>query len=242
MPTFVRAADALIAVSEHTRADLCDLYQTDVNKVRVIHEGIDAEFRPAPSEEIARVREQYSPGRPYLLMVGTLEPRKNHAAALRALARLKAEGARHRLVIAGGKGWLFEPINRQVSASRLENDVVFAGYVPQADLPALYSGADGVLVPSLYEGFGFPVLEAMACGAPVVASNVSSLPEIAGEAALLVDAEDDAALAAAVQRILRETALAHSLREMGLRRAAEFSWKRCAAETADLYLDIARWA
>jgi glycosyltransferase involved in cell wall biosynthesis len=242
MPRFVRAATAVIAVSAHTRRDLVDLYHADPAKIHVIHEGIDPAFAPAPPAEVARVAAAYSPDRPYLLMVGTLEPRKNHAAALRALARLKAADFPHRLVVAGGKGWLFEPIRAQVEALGLAGDVHFAGYVPATDLPALYSGAACVLAPSLYEGFGFPVLEAMACGAPVVCGDVSSLPEVAGGAALLVAPADDEALANAVRLVLTQPALAAALRTRGLMQAASFTWARTAAQTVDVYRQVAEKA
>jgi len=235
MPTFVGAADAIIAVSEHTRRDLMELYQCPSEKIHVIHEGIDADFRPASVAEVERMRATYAIQRPYLFMMGTLEPRKNHATALRALARLKAAGYPHQLVVAGGKGWLFEPVSAQVDELDLKNDVLFTGYVPQEDVPALYSGADCVMMPSLYEGFGFPVLEAMACGTPVVCSDASSLPEIAGDAALLVAPTDDEALAASVQRVLDDSVLSALLIERGRVRAAQFSWSKCARQTADLY-------
>jgi glycosyltransferase involved in cell wall biosynthesis len=198
---------------------------------------VDARFHPPAEGDIQRVRAQYSPGRPYLLMVGTLEPRKNHATALRALAQLKAWGWPHRLLLAGGRGWLFAPIQRQIEASGLQNDVAFAGYVPDADLPSLYAGAAAVLVPSLYEGFGFPVLEAQACGAPVVCSAVSSLPEVAGDAALLVAPEDHEALAHAVHLLLSQPAVARALSERGHAHARRFRWDTCARETSEVY----RW-
>ena len=235
MPLFVRAAGAIIAVSHHTKRDLVEIYGAPPDKVHVVHEGIDAGFAPAAPAEVQRVRGQYSPGRPYLLMVGTLEPRKNHAAALRTLARLKAQGFDHRLLIVGGGGWLFSPIGQMVEQLGLAGDVTFTGYVPAADLPALYTGADCVLLPSLYEGFGFPVLEAMACGAPVVCSNVSSLPEVAGDAALLVTPEDDEQIAAAVRLVLTQPALQAALREQGRVQAAHFRWERCATETVAVY-------
>lgn len=235
MPLFVKAATAIIAVSQQTKRDLIELYQTPASKIHVIYEGIDETFRPASQDEVVRVKTHYSPDRPYLLMVGTLEPRKNHAAAIRALARLKQQGFPHRLLVVGGQGWLFEPIRQVVERLGLNNDVIFTGYIPLADLPPLYSAADCVLLPSLYEGFGFPVLEAMACGAPVVCSNASSLPEVAGNAALLVDPEDDAALAAKIQRILSEPGLAEQMRGQGLQQAAKFTWERCAAETLEVY-------
>ncbi len=238
MPLFVRAADAIIAVSQQTRRDLLAHYATPAAKVRVIYEGIDDRFARR-SDYQSDLRGRYSPDRPYLLMVGTLEPRKNHATAMRALARLKQTGHPHRLLIAGGQGWLFEPVVALVAELGLTDDVTFAGRVPDDDLPALYAGADALLLPSLYEGFGFPVLEAMACGTPVVCSHSSSLPEVAGDAALLVPPTDDEALAAALERILTEPGLADELRQRGTAQAARFRWEMCAAETVELYREVA---
>jgi len=241
MRLFVCAADTIIAVSQQTKRDLIDLYQTPAAKITVIYQGIDANFAPAMATEVQRVRERHTlrtPDgmlRPYLLMVGTLEPRKNHVTAMRALVRLKAAGFPHCLVVVGGEGWLFAPVQAQVAALGLEQDVHFTGYLPATDLTALYSGAAAVLQPALYEGFGFPVLEAMACGAPVICSNVSSLPEAAGDAALLVPPTDDEALAAAIQRLALVPTLATELRQKGAARAATFRWERCAAETVALY-------
>ena len=243
MPLFVRRADAIIAVSEQTKRDLMEFYRTPASKIQVVYEGIDSHFQPVSPAEIDRVRRHYSPGqadapRPYLLVVGTLEPRKNHSTAMRALARLKAAHFPHRLLIVGGQGWLFEPVQKLVTALGLTDDVTFAGYVPAADLPALYAGADCVLLPSLYEGFGFPVLEAMACGAPVVCSNVSSLPEVAGDAALLAPPTDDEALAAAIKRILTEPGLASALSTKGFAQANRFQWERCARATVEIYRQV----
>lgn len=244
MRLFVRAADRIIAVSQQTKNDLIELYGVLAAKITVIYQGIDPTFQPAPpalvqqAQERYTLRDQQGALRPYLLMVGTLEPRKNHLTAMRALARLKAAGLPHCLVIAGGKGWLFEPIQAQVDALGLHGDVHFTGYVPAADLPALYSGAAVVLQPTLYEGFGFPVLEAMACGTPVICSNSSSLPEAAGDAALLVPPTDEEALAAAVQRLIAAPDLADRLRIRGINRAATFRWARCAQETVEVYRQV----
>jgi glycosyltransferase involved in cell wall biosynthesis len=238
MPLFVRAADAIIAVSEHTKRDLVELYGTPAQKIHVIYEGIDERFAPIGPPLVTTIRRKLGITRPYLLMVGTLEPRKNHAAALRALAQLKAEGHPHCLVIVGGQGWLFDPIQALVGEWGLADDVLFAGRVDDDDLPALYSGADCVLMPSLYEGFGFPVLEAMACGTPVVCSNSSSLPEVAGDAALMVNPEDDEALAAAVGRLLAEPDLRSQLRQRGEQQAAGFRWQECAAQTVQVYAAV----
>jgi glycosyltransferase involved in cell wall biosynthesis len=237
MPLFVRAADTIIAVSQHTKRDLMELYGAPAEKIHVIYEGIDERFSPVDFAGVEVVRQKYGITRPYLLMVGTLEPRKNHAAALHALARLKAEGFPHCLVIAGGKGWLFDPIQALVGELGLTPDVIFTDRVPDEDLPALYSGADCFFMPSLYEGFGFPILESMACGAPVVCSNVSSLPEVAGDAALLVDIDDSGAVISALERLLTDPELADGLRSRGKRQAADFQWAECAARTVQLYVE-----
>ena len=172
-------------------------------------------------------------------MVGTLEPRKNHATAMRALARRKAAGHDDQLLIVGGKGWLFEPIQRLVDELDIADRIHFTGYVPAEDLSALYSGATCVLVPSLYEGFGFSVLEAMACGTPVICSNVSSLPEVAGNAALLLDdPEDDEELAMLIEKVLTEAGVAARQSELGIEQASQFTWEKCAAETVELYCEV----
>jgi glycosyltransferase involved in cell wall biosynthesis len=240
MPLFVRRADAIIAVSQHTRRDLLEVYATPPQKVYVVEEGIDERFRPAGEADIRRVKERYSIRRPYLLMVGTLEPRKNHVLAFRALAQLKAEGWSHCLVAVGGGGWLFDAVQRQVESLQLSDDVIFAGHVADADLPALYSGADCFLMPSLYEGFGIPVLEAMACGAPVVCSKVSSLPEVAGEAARFIEPLTAEGLADAVRQVLSHPKMADKMLSYGMRQAGRYRWQRAADETVQVYRAAAR--
>jgi glycosyltransferase involved in cell wall biosynthesis len=241
MPLFVRRADAIIAVSRHTKRDILDLYGTPSQKVFVVGEGIEDHFRPVGAEEIRRVLERLAIRQPYLLMVGTLEPRKNHALAFQALARLKAEGWPHCLVVVGRRGWLFASVEQQVEPLQLTGDVIFAGRVPDADLPALYSGADCSLMPSLYEGFGFPVLEAMACGAPVVCSKASSLPDVAGAAARFIEPMTGEGMAAAVRQVLSDANLADEMRQAGLRQAARFRWPRAAVETVHVYKEAAGW-
>jgi glycosyltransferase involved in cell wall biosynthesis len=166
--------------------------------------------------------------------VGTLQPRKNLGRLLEAYALLRKRAQRGEapgLVIAGRKGWLYDQIFQQVERLGLESKVVFPGYVPQDDLPALLSGARLFVFPSLYEGFGLPVLEAMACGTPVACSNVSSLPEVAGDAALLVDPLDVRGMAEAMNRLLQDEGLRTQLVERGYRQVRQFSWARCARET-----------
>ncbi len=240
MPLFVRRADAIIAVSRHTKQDILDLYGTPPQKVTVVDEGIEDHFEPADEEEIRRVKDQYAIRRPYLLMVGTLEPRKNHALAFEALVRLKAEGWPHCLVVAGGSGWLFDAVKSEVELLGLVDDVIFTGRVPEEDLPPLYSGADCFLMPSLYEGFGIPVLEAMACGAPVVCSTASSLPEVAGDAARYIEALTGESLAEAILHVLSNPEAVGQMRLKGLRQAARYSWTDAATKTADVYHAVAR--
>ena len=154
---------------------------------------------------------------------------------LAAFERLRDEGLVDAFVIVGKRGWLYDDFFAQLEASPARSDVIFPGWVEDSDLPAIYAGASAVAFPSEFEGFGLPVLEGMACGAPVVCSNSSSLPEIAGDAALLVDPADTGAIAAALRRVLSEPALAEELRRSGYRRAAQFSWERAARETLAVY-------
>ena len=239
MPLFVRRADAIIAVSRHTQQDLLELYGTPTQKVFVVEEGIEGRFRPALEEEIRQVKEKHGIRRPYLLMVGTLEPRKNHQLAFEALARLKAGGFSHCLVVAGGGGWLFDDVQRKVDQLQLAADVLFAGRVPEEDLPALYSGADCFLMPSLYEGFGIPVLEAMACGTPVVCSKASSLPEVASTAARYIELMTGEALANTVRQVLSNPETSEQMRTEGLRQAARFCWRVAAVQTVNVYRSAA---
>jgi len=181
------------------------------------------------------VRRRYGLEGPFLLSVGSLEPGKNRERLLQAFARLQARGLKHTLVVAGQRAWRYEgeaPLARRLG---LADSVRFLGHVPQADLPALYSAADLFVFPSLYEGFGLPALEAMACGTPVVASNVSALPEVVGDAALQVSPLDVEALADAIERLLRDDRLRADLRERGLERARQFSWEKAARRTAEVY-------
>lgn len=238
MPLFVRAARHIIAVSRQTAADLVELYHTDPTKITVVYNGVDPEFCLTDQAERSALRSRYSPDRPYLLMVGTLEPRKNYGLALQALARLKGMGHPHRLVLAGGKGWLFDPVAQQIEQLGLDNDVSFPGYIPDRDLPALYGAAGCLWMPSLYEGFGLPMLEAMACGTPVVSSTAGSLPEIGGDAALYSSPHDADAFAAATHLALTQPALVAELRARGLQRARQFTWSRCAQQTVDVYRSL----
>jgi glycosyltransferase involved in cell wall biosynthesis len=223
-----RTATRLLAISQATKDDLVRRYGVAPERVTVTHLAAGDEMRPVGEVAmVAAAKDRYGIVGDYLLYVGTLHPRKNLARLIQAFAPVASQFPALRLVLAGKKGWMYEDIFAQARNLGLEGRVVFTGYVAAEDLPALYTGALAFVFPSLYEGFGMPVLEAMACGAPVAASNTSSLPEVAGDAALLVDPTDVAALS----RLAGDAALRASLRARGLIQAARFSWQRCASET-----------
>jgi glycosyltransferase involved in cell wall biosynthesis len=226
VPRSVNRADLVLADSEATRADLITHLGTPPDKVKVLYGGVDPRFRPEPEPgENERLRARYGIGdRPYVLSVGTLQPRKNYARLIQAFAQL----ADLHLLIAGGRGWLYQDILAEVE--KHGDRVRILGFVDDADLPALYRNAVLFAFPSLYEGFGFPVLEAMACGVPVVTSSVSSLPEVAGDAALLVDPLDVDGLAEAMARALEDADLRQAMVARGLVQAAWFTWERAARQ------------
>ena len=235
MPLFCRRAGHLIAVSEQSKRDVIEAYGIPPEKITVIYEAADPRFCPQPADTVAAVRARYGLPKRYLLFVGTIEPRKNLGRVLTAFERLHAEGLTDALVIVGKRGWLYEDFFARLEESPAKQAVIFPGFVPDADLPAVYSGAQALAFPSEFEGFGLPVLEAMACGTPVICSNTSSLPEVAGDAALLVDPLDVDALTEALRRVLSDPALATELRDRGLAQAARFSWARAAQETLAVY-------
>lgn len=238
MPRFLQAADAVIAVSECTKRDAIRLYGVDESKIRVIYEGVNPCFRLAPSEAISAVRQNHNLPEHFILSVGTIEPRKNLNTLLAAYRALRHRGAEFKLVIVGKKGWLYQGFFRRLRELGLEDEVIFPGFVPDDDLPALYSAADLFVFPSLYEGFGLPLLEAMACGTPVVTSDVSSLPEIVGDAAITVDPHKAEELAEAILRILEDPVLRVRLQNKGLARAKIFSWEDTAKKTLEIYEDV----
>ena len=233
MPRFARRADAIIAISECTRRDLVRLWQIPAEKVHVIYEGVDPRFADRPdAQAMAHVRQRYSLPDRYALYVGTIEPRKNLPTLFEAWTQLRD---RPPLVVAGKKGWLFEETFARVEALDLSDIVHFTGFVADEDLPALYAGAELFVFPSLYEGFGLPVLEAMACGTPVITTTGGSLPEVAGDAALIVEPTDVDALRDALDRLLHDASLRDDLSARGIDRVRRFSWERTAQETLAVY-------
>lgn len=237
VPQSVRRADLVLADSEATRHDLLAWLDLAPERVEVLYGGVGSEFRPVTdAEEVRRVRRRYGLDQPYLLTVSTLEPRKNLVRLLEAYALLRGRhSAAPDLVVAGGEGWLFEEIYRRADELRLRESVRFLGYVPESDLPALLSQTRAFVFPSLYEGFGLPPLEAMACGVPVAASDAPCLPEVLGDAALFFSPLDVSGMADALGRILTDEGLRADLISRGQRRARVFSWERAARQLLAIY-------
>jgi glycosyltransferase involved in cell wall biosynthesis len=229
----VHRARRVIAVSESTKYDLVRLYDLSPARVDVVHNGVDPSFRPLPAGEISAFRAERGLPERYCLFVGTLEPRKNVVQLIEAYARLPR--TRPPLLLVGGKGWLYDEIFARVEALDLSTEVHFVGYVSTEELPQWYNAAELFVYPSLYEGFGLPPLEAMACGTPVVTSTASSLPEVVGEAGLSVDPGDVEALAAAIERVLMDVELREQMQVAGVARAQGFSWEKTARDTVACY-------
>ena len=236
VPWSGRHSAAVITVSEFSRRDLLERYRLDPDAVFVAPNAAEPHFRPVPEAESSPiVRSLGLPDR-FILSVGDLQPRKNLPRLFMAYDLLLQRGLDlPDLVVVGKRAWLDDDIGGTVARRRLERRVRFCGFLPGEVLPALYSSASAFVYPSLFEGFGLPILEALACGAPTVTSNVSSMPEVAGDAAVLVDPESVEELADAIERILGDTDLRADLATRGLARAAEFSWAHTAERTVEAY-------
>jgi len=236
----IRAAAArachLIADSDSTRHDAIRLLHLAPSSISTVHLGVDRRFTPVTDEvQLDAVCRRYGITHPFALSVSTIEPRKNLVTAIRAVARARRDGTPWTLAVAGAAGWRTGPVQDELARSGVAAGVKFLGFVANDDLPALYSAADAFLYPSLYEGFGLPPLEAMACGAPVIVSNRSSMPEIVGDAGVLHDPEDDAAVAAAMGMMLRDRDVREMYRGRALARAAQFTWEEAARRTHTVY-------
>ena len=234
-----QASTRVVADSQATKDDLVRHYGTSPDKIVVAHPGVEPTLRRAEdAQHMQAVKSRYRVEGEYLLYLGTLQPRKNLVRMIDAFARSSAREIT--LVIAGKKGWLYDDLARQIERSGLSRRVIFTGYVPGEDKAALLSGATALIFPSLYEGFGFPVLEAMACGTPVICSNTSSLPETAGDAALLVDPLDVDAIASAIDRMASDSALRWKLIARGYLQAGKFTWQACAKKILETLDEVAR--
>ncbi len=235
----IARAKRIIAFSESTKRDLCQRFGVSADKIRVIYPCTRAIFQPC-SDGDGVTRHYHLPSR-YILHVGTLEPRKNITTLFRAFAEARrAANLPHALVLAGQNGWLYQDIFRTVEEMGIKDQVIFLGFVPDDHMPALYSHADLLAFVSLYEGFGLPALEAMACGTPVLCSNTSSLPEVVGTAGVLVEPCDVQAIAREIVRILTNRDLRAALGERGCSRARLFSQERFIQETLEVYQDAVR--
>ncbi len=236
VPRSIHRATWVLADSLATRDDLIELYDMSPQKVEVLYPGVDPAFRRI--EDTRAVRERYGLGEsPFILSLGTLQPRKNLMRLIQAFAQLPQPELL--LMLAGGKGWMYQEIFSEVSRLGLEGRVAFPGFVRDADLPALFSAASVFAYPSLYEGFGLPVLEAMACGTPVLTSKASCLPEVAGDAALLVDPLGVDEIAGGLERILADGGLRQTLITNGYTQSGRFRWEASARQLLATYERLA---
>lgn len=234
-----RRAARIATVSEFSRQDLLRTYGLAPEKVAVTYNGLEEQFTPTPNsaEEATAIRQRFGISRDFILAVGSLQPRKNLVRLIRAYAKLRTEQPAFtaQLVIVGRKLWLHHEIFAEVARQPWAQDVILTGYVADEDLPPLYRAARVFVYPSLFEGFGLPPLEALACGTTVVTSDNSSLPEVVGDAALLIEPQDEAAIAQAILQATSDEALRTRLRTAGLERARRFTWRTAAEQTLALY-------
>lgn len=240
MASIASRADGIICCSRSTVADLKRFFSIDDQRISLVYQGVDQDvFSPLSDEERPAARDLLRAkgiDRPFILFVGTIEPRKNLRNLVRAFARLKARKAfSGSLVIIGMKGWMMEGFEAEIEAAGVREDIVLQGYVPDRDLRIFYDCAEVFVFPSFYEGFGFPLVEAFSCGAAVVTSQVSSCPEIAGDAALTVDPHDPEAMAKAIEEVLSNSALRAELKARALQRARAFSFQNTARQTLAVY-------
>jgi glycosyltransferase involved in cell wall biosynthesis len=235
-----RKTDHIIAVSEATKQDSIRMLGVPEKKITVIHEAANPIYRQLPPGESTRyVKERYKISKDFILFVSTIEPRKNLPGLLQAYRRLKSDYKRDELlVLAGANGWLWEEVYETVNRLDLEDHVVFLGRVPSEDLVHLYNAAQMLVHPSFYEGFGLTPLEAITCGTPAIVSNTAALPEVVGDAAMLIDPHDLEGLTVAMMRVLTEKELRDDLIHKGLKRAKMFSWENAAQKTLEVYRKV----
>lgn len=233
-----RAAQRVIAISAATRQDLVRAYGVPETKIRVVPHGVGPEFRPVPPYVSEEVKVRLNLPSRYVLAVGTVQPRKNLGRLAAALRVLVEHGLPHHLVIAGKRGWLAGTVDQAIETSGMADRIHRVGYVAPTDLPAVYTGADAFCFPSLYEGFGLPALEALACGVPTLVSDRGALPEVVGDAALTVNPTDERAIGTALVRLLTDADLRQRLAAAGPLRAAHFSWDQTAAQTLAVLREV----
>lgn len=238
MPLYCRRATAIIAVSEATKRDVVREYGIDPAKIHVVHEASAEHFQPPTSEQIAMAREKYHLPDQFLLHLSTIEPRKNLSRLLDALKQLRQTHNQLKLILVGAKGWLYNDFFAKIEADGLSDVVQPLGWVPDKDLPAVIGAASLAVQPSLYEGFGLPILEHMACGQVVAASNSSSHPEVGGNAAVYFDPMRVDEMVAVIDRLLSGRDEYHHRQQLGLTQASRFSWQKTARQTKQIYEQI----
>ena len=240
VPQSIEKAAHIITISKNSKAEICEYYKVPEEKIAVVYPAADLNFFfPRDESEILNVRDKYGIDRKYILYTGTIEPRKNIVGILDAYSQLEPKlRDEYQLVLGGGMGWLAEEINSKLKDLKKLN-IKATGYIDDEDLPALYSGASLFVFPSHYEGFGMPPLEAMACGVPVITSNVSSLPEVVGGAGILVGPNDTNELVESMEKLLKDPALRCKFKERGLKQAAKFTWEESASKLIKVFEKVA---
>lgn len=236
----VRDTKAVIAISEATKRDIVEILNVRPEKIKVIYAAISSEFSKIDDRQlIENAIRKYSLPKKYILFVGTLEPRKNVARLIEAFKKTKDRiKGEFKLILIGGRGWYYKDIFATISRLRLNDNVVCLDYIARGDLPLILNGAEAFVYPSLYEGFGLPPLEAMACGVPTLVSDVSCFPEVVGDGALRVDPYSVDDIADGVYRILTDANLRETLEQRGLERVRDYSWEKTARETLTLYNEV----
>lgn len=237
MPFSYKKADKIIAISKQTKKDIQDILSLPSEKIEVIYEAVGEEYKKINDQKtLEKIRKKYNLNFDFILHVGTIEPRKNLEFLVKAYAKtLSKFNLKPKLVIVGKRGWYYSGLFKLIKKLNLEKNIIFTGYVEAEDLPILYNLASLFVFPSLYEGFGLPPLEALACGCPVICSNTSSLPEVVGEAGILLAPNDQEAWAFHINKILNNEKLKKGLVEKGFKRSSKFSWKECALKTISVY-------
>jgi glycosyltransferase involved in cell wall biosynthesis len=240
LPKSIKAADHVITGSDYTRQEIINYFNLSPKKISTVYHGVAKKFRAYPMTASHPVLSHYGlVGKAYLLSVGTLEPRKNLERLIQAFSLLPERlRKKHPLVLIGEQGWHIAQLKKLINKLRAKRELYFLGYVPASDLPFLYSGSYVFAYPSLYEGFGLPLLEALACGVPILSANTSSMPEVVGEAALFTDPTDVFALAERLQQIVEDNVLRKELKKRGPMQAAKFSWQSCAEQTVAIYQQV----
>jgi len=240
----INNAAHIIAVSQTTKDDIVKNYQVDPSKITVTYEGYDKDrFKPQSKSKIESVKSKYKVKGDYIIFVGTLQPRKNLERLIEAFdivnGKWKMENGKLQLIIVGKRGWMYYQIFEKVKTLKLDDRIIFTDYVPDDDLPALISGATVYVLPSLWEGFGIPVIEAQACSVPVVVSKTSSLPEIVGDSAILIDPESVDSIASGINEVLTDEKKRFDLVKRGFENIKRFSWRNCAQETLTILEKVA---